>query len=219
MGPYRKIEETRRRRGTCCSEWSGLQGLIPAASRQTAAAFKSHEETATMPTYRQADKDVMKIIKELFDQHHEELAEAGVRVGCLFAYAPKDENTGEPKGPALKLHGWPCAAIVKIVAHKDRVAGMPDAMICVDGKAWEEDWNENRQRAVLDHELTHIEVCRDEDGAVKLDDCHRPKLKMRPDDWNINGFQEIAQRYKEDSIEVGAARAMADKYGQLLFPW
>lgn len=35
----------------------------------------------------------------------------------------------------------------------------------------------------------------------------------------LGGFGEIAKRYKEAAIEVEAARAMADQYGQLLFPW
>ena len=172
-----------------------------------------------MATYRKADLLAFELIKELIAAHHPELEEAGVRVGCLFAFAPTDEKTGEPKGPALKHHGNPAAALVKIVSHKDRVAGMPDAVICVDGLAWEKDWNEQRRRAVLDHELTHLEVARDEDGAIKLDDCHRPRLKMRPDDWALTGFESIAKRYKEAAIEVETARSLADRYGQLLFPW
>lgn len=172
-----------------------------------------------MATYRKVDSEVSTIIKELVKEHHQELEEAGVRVGARFAYAPVNLSTGEPKGEALKHHGYAAAAVVRIVSHRDRVAGMPDAMIDIDGQAWADEWNEERRRAILDHELTHLEVVRDEDGAIKLDDCHRPKLKMKLHDWQLGGFADIAKRYKEASIEVEAARAMADKHGQLLFPW
>lgn len=172
-----------------------------------------------MATYRKADSDALALIKELIGDNHPELVEAGVKVGARFAYAPRDDNTGEPKGPALKHHGYEAAAIVKIVSQKDRVMGFPDAVIDIDGLAWEQDWSDERKRAVLDHELTHLEVKRDDEGNIQLDDCHRPKLKMRLHDWQLGGFESIAQRHKEQAIEVEAARAMADKYGQLLFPW
>lgn len=172
-----------------------------------------------MATYRLADPEVSELIKRLIGKHHRDLAEAGVRVGARLAFATVDENTGEPKGPALKHHGYPAGAIVRIVSHRDRVAGMPDAMIDLDGEAWENDWDDDRKAAVIDHELTHLEVQYDEDGAVKLDDCHRPKLKMRLHDWELGGFAEIAKRYKEAALEVEGARKMADKYGQMLFPW
>ena len=141
-----------------------------------------------------------------------------MRVGARFAYAAVNEKTGERKGPAIKHHGYAAAAVVRIVSQKDRVSGMPDAMIDIDGDAWPE-WTEQRQRAVLDHELHHLEVVKEDSGAVKLDDCNRPKLKMRLHDFEIGGFAEIAKRYKEEALEVEAARAMADKFGQLLFPW
>lgn len=172
-----------------------------------------------MATYRTADKEAFDIIKTLIDRQYPELLEAGVRVGCLFAYAPTNPETGEPKGPALKHHSWPAAALVRITSHKDRVAGLPDAIIYLDGKAYSEKWSEVRKEGVIAHELMHLEVCRDEDGAIKLDDCHRPKLKMREHDWQISGFEAIARKYKEEAIEVEAARQMADKFGQLLFPW
>lgn len=172
-----------------------------------------------MATYRKADSDVFALIKELIADNHPELDEAGVKVGARFAYAPRDDNTGEPKGAALKHHGYEAAAIVKIVSQKDRVMGFPDAVIDIDGMAWEQGWSDERKRGVLDHELTHLEVKRDDEGGILLDDCNRPKLKIRLHDWELGGFESIARRYKEQALEVEAARAMADKYGQLLFPW
>ena len=173
-----------------------------------------------MATYRQADEDVLDIIGVLMaTPHHQDLRDAGVRVGARFAFAAVDEKTGEPKGHALKHHGWPAAAVVKIVSQKDRVSGMPDAMIDIDGMAWEQDWSNERKRAVLDHELTHLLVQRDDEGNIKLDDCCRPKLKMRPHDAEIGVFYDVVERFGEAAIEAEAYRGMHKKFTQLAFPW
>ena len=170
-----------------------------------------------MATYRKADADVTSRIKALITANHPELEEAGVKVGARFAFAPTDEETGEPKTCALKHHGYPAAAIVRIVSQKDRSLGFPDAIVDIDGEAWLKEWSEERKSSVLDHELLHLEVKRDEDGAVQLDDCNRPKLKMRLHDFEIGGFEVIAKRYGSDAIEVAAAQKIADEYGNLLF--
>ena len=133
-----------------------------------------------MATYRKADPDAFAVIEELMAANHPELDEVKVRVGALFAYAPTDEETGEPKAPAIKKYGMPTVATVRVVSQKDRVAGLPDAQILLDGEAWEHEWTDERKRAVIDRELLHLEVSRDEDGVVKLDDCNRPRLKLRP---------------------------------------
>jgi hypothetical protein len=172
-----------------------------------------------MATYRMADQDVLDMIEELIHKYHYNLHECRVRVGARLAFAAVNEKTGEPKGPAIKHQGYPGAAVVRIVSHKDRVAGMPDAIIDIDGEAWENDWSEERQRAILDHELYHLEVQTDDEGNVKLDDCHRPKLRLKPHDWQLGGFADIAQRHKEAAIEVEAMRQTIHKHGQLLLPF
>lgn len=172
-----------------------------------------------MATYRNADADCVAMIKELMADNHPELTEAGVRVGARFAYPAVNESTVEPRGPALTHGGYAAAAVVRRISQKDRVAGLPDAIIDIDGEAWKDEWNEDRKRAVLDHELQHLEISRDEEGAVKLDDCNRPKLKLRLHDWQLGGFEAIARRHGDAAIEVEAAKQLADSYGQLLFPW
>lgn len=169
-----------------------------------------------MATYRQADPEVSAIIKELMAAHHPQLQECGVRVGALFAYATPDCQTGEPSGPALKKYGLPAVASVRVVSQRDRIGGLPDAQILIDGDAWS-DWSDECKRAVIDRQLQHLEVNRDEDGAVKLDDCNRPRLKIRPPDWLVSGFETIARRHGEASLEVQEARKLADEWGNLLF--
>lgn len=171
-----------------------------------------------MPTYRNAEKEVGSYLKNALGKFHHRLKEHGVTVGVLFAHAPRDKESGEPKGPALKHEGYPAAAVIKINNQKDRVEGKTDATIVVDGDKWA-DWSDEYRTALIDHELTHLELDLDDDKAVKLDDCNRPKLKMRLHDWQIGGFEEVARRHGDDSPEKKQTKALHDKHGQLLFPW
>ena len=165
--------------------------------------------------YEKAGPEVMKVIKAVLRQHHRELAEVEVKVGVLMATAGKDEQ-GRPLAPAVKLHGVECAATVKVVSYKDRVAGKDDAEIIIDADKWAERSDPERV-ALVDHELNHLEVQRDEEGNPKSDDAGRPKLKSRPHDRDFGWFDIIAARHGAASYEVQQARTFADKEGQTYF--
>ncbi len=99
-------------------------------------------------------------------------------------------------------------------SHLDRVAGKADADLKID----EENWNglTDRQReALLHHELLHLEVKSDEEGHVQTDDCGRPKLKIRPHDWEAGGFNQVAEAYREDSPEAIALAGLAKEWVRL----
>jgi len=169
-----------------------------------------------MPTYRRADAETLATIEELIDEYHGVLKDCAVRVGALFAFAPRDEETGEPKNPAIKKYGLPAVATVRIVSQRDRVSGLADAMVVLDGDAWR-GWSDAHQRAVIDRQLQHIEVQIDDDGNVKTDDCNRPKLRIVPPDYLISGFRLIAERYGDDSLERQEARMALKVYGESVF--
>lgn len=171
-----------------------------------------------MPTFRQADPDAVAILEDLMETVHKRLDTHGVTVGCLFAHAKIDEKTGMRKGPALKLHGYPALAIVKINSYRDRVEGKPDATVCVDGDDWGS-WPVEKQRALLDHELTHLELVFDDEGGVKLDDACRPRLVMRPHDIVIGGFEEVIDRHQQHSCEAESYMPIHKMFTQKLFPW
>jgi hypothetical protein len=162
-----------------------------------------------MPTvHEKADDEIAALVAEIMKEHHWELAEAGVTIGCLIAT--------NPDAAAVKLHGYPCDAVVRIVPLKQRVHGMPDAEIVIDGGEWET-LPDERRRALIDHELTHLTLALDKKTKKpKTDDLGRPKLKMRLHDWELGGFAEIAKRHGDAAPEKRAFRNTADKYGQLL---
>lgn len=176
-----------------------------------------------MPTtYQIADEDTHKLAKAVLHQYHRELVEVELTYTVKMAHAEKDEH-GKPISPALKHHGWPAAAVVRINKYEDRVEGKTDITINVDADWWEAH-DDAQRRALLDHEIQHIEVARDKEGNVKSDDCGRPKLKNREHDYELSGFHAVIARHGENAAEVETARALAvSEGGQQLFgfmkPW
>ncbi len=167
--------------------------------------------------FTKADREVQDLAKEIITEHCEELAAVGVTIDILMAYAPEND-AGEKTGPALKLHGYPCGGIVSVNSLKNRVIGSSDALILLDGDAWP-DMEPERQKALLHHEIHHITVARDTEGAVINDTHGRPKLKMRLHDVEVGWFTHIAKLYKEDSGEVQDAHKIFDQHGNVLFPF
>jgi hypothetical protein len=166
-----------------------------------------------MPTcFQLADASVHALAKEVMEAHHPELRMPDgefVRLCIMMAFG--DANSDEP---SLKLHGYPAAAIVKVIPYDQRVDKRADAEIKIDQSQWDS-FTENQQRALLDHEITHLEIQKDKDGFVKTDDAGRPKLGVRLHDWQLGGFRSIAERYGTDAIEVMNARAFDEKFGDV----
>ena len=63
-----------------------------------------------MAIFQSAPKDVLALLKAVRAQFYRDLDETGVTISVLMAHAKKNEETGEPDGPALKHHGWPALA-------------------------------------------------------------------------------------------------------------
>lgn len=171
-----------------------------------------------MATYRKADSEADDIIRDLLIRHYPDLHEVGVTVSCLFAYAPRNEMTGEPTGPALKWAGMPAAAVIKINSLKDRVAGLADATITVDGDQWK-DQSDVWKRALLHHELEHLELRLDDEGNVQTDDAFRSKLKCRQHDFYCAGFWNIVEQYKEAALETAQYKPIHKEFTQRLLPY
>lgn len=170
-----------------------------------------------MATYTTAGNGITGEVANLIRKHHRELHDAEATYSVLFAHAERDKQTGEPKGPALKTStGWPALAKVRVVSLRDRVAGLPDFQIILDGDQWEELQDET-QAAILDHELEHVEVRRDDDGKIKSDDCGRPKLRLRPHDFEVAGFDIIVERHRENAVEAKACAALFKRMEQRAF--
>lgn len=67
--------------------------------------------------------------------------------------------------------------------------------------------------------MTHFEVERDNEDAIKIDEAMRPKIKKRPHDFSAGGFDSIARRYGSSSNEVAGFRQVYEERRQTLFAW
>jgi hypothetical protein len=163
-----------------------------------------------------APSEVDEMIGALIRKNYPDLVEANAKIGCVVKERRKDGEKVD--GPCLKHHGYDCLVTIKVNSAKDRLEGKPDATITIDGNMWD-GLRSDQQEALLDHELYHLIVKRDDDKKVKTDDQGRPLFKMRLHDHEFGWFDEIAKRYGGASQEVIQAQAFAEKSGQLYFGW
>lgn len=165
-----------------------------------------------------SDESVRKLANEILAKHetHKPVLDAKVKLDLVFAYADQDED-GNPTGYALVSHGFRVFGVTKKIALKDRSMGRGDAEIVLDGDYWEEA-KEAEKRALLDHELHHIEVKKDEDNVVLKDDLGRPLIRLRKHDVEVGWFKVVAERNGAHSLERVQAEALMTDSGQYFWP-
>lgn len=152
-----------------------------------------------MPTLTKNPPGVAEIVNRIVEKFHGGLLGAGVTIDILEA-RPRVNDNGDTEGCALKLHGYQCAAIMKVVSYKERVKGNADAELTIDGENWETLTMEEKE-ALVDHELEHLQLKLDGEGLLIRDDLDRPKLKIRLHDVQIGWFNPVARRHGPASIE------------------
>lgn len=173
-----------------------------------------------MSKYARANDDVAEMAAAIlckFDTH-KPLLDAKVRIDYMMAYADEDEN-GNPTGPAIMCRGFAADGTARKIPVRDRVMGRGDCEVTVDGDWWDNEARTDQERmALLDHELHHFEVCKDEDGKVLLDSHDRPKIKLRKHDVEFGWFKIIAQRHGPASGEQQQAKSLFENSGQYFWP-
>lgn len=169
-------------------------------------------------TFDHADADTLALAKGVIKQCYPDLVELGLTYGVIMATAARDKK-GEPQGAALKWHGHPAAAVIKINSYAQRVEGLPDVTIKIDADWWREH-DELECKALLDSQFAALQPLTDDAGNVLTDDCGRPRIKRRQTDWHMEGYSAPAARNKDHAPEVQALRAFAvSETGQLLMAW
>lgn len=159
-------------------------------------------------TLKPAEADVIDLSAKIVSETFPELEKAGVTFCHLMA--------SNPEGPALKLHGHPCAAIVRPISYKDRVKGMADVEIQICFEEWENLTPEERA-GLLDHELEHVQVVY-KDGELQTDKLGRPKITMKPHDFECGWFKGTAERRGAAAPEVMQAKRLLERFGGVFFP-
>lgn len=171
-----------------------------------------------MPIYQKCPKEIYTIAQGILSQFesHKPLVEAGVTFSLLWAYGDRDEDTGEVVSDAIMHHDQKALGLARIVNEKDRVKGMPDAEVLLDGDYWPT-VDEPEQTALLDHELHHFAL-KISKGQILHDCAGRPKLKMRKHDIEFGWFKCIAERHGKHSMEQRQAAQLMEFSGQYFWP-
>lgn len=162
--------------------------------------------------YSKASDRLQKQVAKVMRTYCADLQAASVTIDVLNVAHDDPDNEESP----LKLHGYACAAVVRIQGAKERAKGLGDAEIVFDEKTFI-DLPEDTQTALIHHELHHLEIQRSPKGKVLLDEYRRPKLKMRMHDRQFGWFDEIARIHGKASIEVRQASALVLGGKQLYF--
>lgn len=161
--------------------------------------------------YSKAPSGVAERVAHLLKVFHRPLHDAGLRVD-LVSVADNDPDNDAP----LKLNGYPCAAVVRVIGLKDRSKGAGDVEVVIDEARYIQ-MNDGEKDALLDHELEHIELQLKKNGRVAIDACGRPKCKMRLHDVQFGWFRSIAERHGIASHECKQATKLYLNHTQTFF--
>jgi Putative phage metallopeptidase len=172
-----------------------------------------------MPTFKKRDKTVHDMADAILHKYesHLPLLDTKCRIDFVFAYADRDEDSGEKLNDALKWHGRKALGVARIIPLKERALGRGDAEVALDGDWWSEDATEEQKDALLDHEMHHLSV-KTTKKVIQFDDLGRPVLKMRKHDVEVGWFAMIADRHGAASQEQIQAKAIMEATGQYFWP-
>jgi len=172
-----------------------------------------------MPTYKKCPKEIDALAADLISrfESHAPLTDCKVHIDFVFAYCDRDEETGQPLNNAIMHQGQKALGLTRILNEKDRVKGMGDAEILLDGDWWNQQASEEQQAGLLDHELHHVSL-KTVKGQYQHDFIGRPKLKLRKHDVQIGWFAVIAERHGKNSVEQIQAEFIMDNLGQYFWP-
>ncbi len=147
-------------------------------------------------TYEPCGAAVNAIVADLYTRRFLDLKDAGLTVATLFV----QDGTGEQ---CLKHAGYAAAAQIKINPLRCRVEGKDDCTIVIDAVMWKT-LTPTAQEALIAHELYHVDIQRDDEAHVKLDDIGRPLIKLKKHDRQLGVFDAVVKWYGGDSLDFQA---------------
>jgi hypothetical protein len=155
-----------------------------------------------MAWFEKAKTELYEAVNRVMQSTHPELHAAAVHVDVIVA---RSED-----GPPLTVRGVECAGTIRITSSRERALGIGDAVMVLNGELLPT-WSDKRLASAIDRELMRLELTKDKKtGEPKEDDQGRPKLRIRPFDFSIEGFHDVADRNGRESIEYGLASELLD---------
>jgi hypothetical protein len=166
-----------------------------------------------MKRYFLANDAALALLGKAMSQWHAKLFEEEVKVALVMVDLPRDDQ-GIPTGPALSRNGLAITAQSRLLNERDRLVSGRDLIIEVDALHWG-DIDDPQRLAILDHELTHVQIRKKKEAFVRRAD-GSVRLGLIPDDYAMTGFVICAKRHGRNSAEVRGLAALRAG-AQLLF--
>jgi hypothetical protein len=149
---------------------------------------------------RESHPDIYAMADELVTKYHDGLN------GCHYVLFWK--HNWKPD-----VNGRVTLGMAKLPGDENRELFEHDFRILLN-KEWWDQFDDSQRKALLDHELCHVEWPEDKEGNKKQDDRGRPVLRIRRHD--IGEFRVVVSRhglYKSDLMEFVAAAEQAKRSG------
>lgn len=154
--------------------------------------------------------DVQQIWADVLEEFEPDLHSASLTADLLYAESDNDN-------PAIRVHGDPAEACIKVNGLDQRVRGLADVLVKIDKTNWDL-LDEEERRALLWHEAHHVELKRDKQtNAVMLDDHGRPKVKLRRHDATLGLFRCVLDKFADKSPEHRQIEEMNATLSQKVF--
>jgi hypothetical protein len=161
------------------------------------------------------DVAVTELCEKMLSVYHGDLKGAGVTVDLVWHHRTDSEGNDVP----MKAGGYSAAAKIRVTSLKDRAKGNADAEIVIDQPTWN-DLHENQRAALIDHELEHLALVVSDGGEPKTDNLGRPRLKLAPHDWRLEGFVSVVGRHQDAALECeNLVRFVNSESGQMVMQW
>lgn len=150
--------------------------------------------------YQRASKEVAASVRKVMKKYHKPLFENGVTIDVVLAFTDRTEGTAISAG-----RGRYALACIRILSLKDRAMGRADAEMMIDAASME-GWKAEDLEAVIDHELTHLQIRHSKSTNEPMrDDLDRPCLVIRDHDHEFGWFDAPVRHYGAHAAEYQQA--------------
>lgn len=123
-------------------------------------------------------------------------------------------------GIPMRVAGHRALYKLKVTSLEERVAGASDLRLTIDGLWWTHKTDDQR-RALLHQVVSRIEFMeqtRDDQAHIeglRLDDAGRPRIKIKPLDFVVQGMWETVKTHSDEASEVRALQQVCGEVRNL----
>lgn len=151
--------------------------------------------------YENARVEDYEIMRMMIARFHDRLIDTDTRVQLTIV---RKFNSQDEEVPCLRFAGAQAAAVARPIAPRQKLHLQFDAEITLDGHVWDS-LNIESKRALIDHELTHLEPMLDRrTSEPKKCDRGFQIIRCRRDDFLLTGFLEVVRRHGRAALEFNS---------------